>query len=182
MTLKTPEHHTTSITKKATFRAFIFLSLLAVASLSSYYLNKTFFNERQTNILTDVTRLVSKASVADYIFLTNPPKTSQGLIDWWIEHRQLLTDDYGIPNKEQMPIFIWDATKGFRETDEHDFFSTANLSCFEAITNKENCLDFDYLIMRILITHDGTFVFWTIHDDTYHQPPGEEIKKSIFDN
>ena len=180
--MTTPENQPTSITKKATFRVFIFLLLLAVVSFSYSYLNKTFFNERQTNILADVTRLVSKTSEADYIFLTNPPKTSQGLIDWWIEHRQLLTDDYGIPNKEKMPIFIWDATKGFRETDEHDFFSTSNLSCFEAITSKENCQDFDYLIMRILISRDGTFVFWTVHDDTYHQRPGEEIKKSMFDN
>ena len=180
--MTTPKHQPKSPTKKIGFRAFIFLLLLVAVSLSSYYLNKTFFNERQTNILGDATRLVSKASGADYIFLTNPPKTSQALIDWWIEHRQLLTDDYGIPNKEKMPIFIWDATKGFRETDEHDFFSTANLSCFEAITSKENCLDFDYLIMRIVITRDGTFVFWTMPDDTYHQRPGEEIKKSMFDN
>lgn len=180
--MTTPKHQPTSITKTIGFRVFIFLLLLAVVSFSYSYLNKTFFNERQTNILADATRLVSKASGADYIFLTNPPKTSQGLIGWWIEHRQLLADSYGIPKNERMQIFIWDATKGFRETDEHDFFSTANLSCFKAITNKENCLDFDYLIMRISTTHDGTFVFRTIHDDTYHQRPGEEIKKSIFDN
>ena len=102
--MTTPENQPTSITKKATFRVFIFLLLLAVVSFSYSYLNKTFFNERQTNILADVTRLVSKTSEADYIFLTNPPKTSQGLIDWWIEHRQLLTDDYGIPNKEKCPF------------------------------------------------------------------------------
>ncbi|NLA88414.1 MAG: DUF943 family protein [Alcaligenaceae bacterium] len=180
--MTTPKHQPKSPTKKIGFRAFIFLLLLVAVSLSSYYLNKTFFNERQTNILGDATRLVSKASGADYIFLTNPPKTSQALIDWWIEHRQLLTDDYGIPKNERMQIFIWDATKGFRETDEHDFFSTANLSCFKAITSKENCLDFDYLIMNIETTHDGIFIFDSKHGEIYHQHPGEKIRKSMFDN
>lgn len=158
------------------------LLLLAFVRFSANYLNRNVLKKPQTEIIAEVTLLISNSSTADYIFLRNPPKSSQGIIDWWVEHRQLLADHYNIPkNKERMQIFIWDATKGFRETDEHDFFSTANLSCFKAIS-KKNCIDLKYLIMDIETTHDGIFIYDIIKGEMYYQHPGEEIKKTIFTN
>ncbi|WP_432786517.1 hypothetical protein AAEX37_00649 [Oligella sp. MSHR50489EDL] len=174
---------TKSLVKKTAFRLLILLLLLAFIRFSANYLNQNVLKKPQTEIIAEVTRLISNSSTADYIFLRNPPKSSQGIIDWWVEHRQLLADDYNISkNKERMLIFIWDATKGFRETDEHDFFSTANLHCFDAFPSKENCLDFDYLILRIITSHDGIFIFETMTGEKYRQHPGEEIKKTIFTN
>ncbi|QHA86433.1 DUF943 family protein [Serratia rhizosphaerae] len=98
------------------------------------------------------------------VLVTNFPLTDKGKINWWLENKGKLSENYGIPNPSpdsgRFSITFWDFGSGYKEEGKYDRL------CFDARKAKDNCIDKNAVFSvrqikndrTLLITYDGRYL------------------------
>ncbi|MDU4091745.1 MAG: DUF943 family protein [Pantoea sp.] len=85
------------------------------------------------------------------VLVKNFPLTDQGKISWWLENKDMLKKNYGIPKPASYGSFtinFWDFGDGYKNEGKLD------RRCFDDIKNNTKCIDKNLLFSVKRIKHE----------------------------
>ncbi|WP_338111628.1 DUF943 family protein [Rosenbergiella australiborealis] len=77
------------------------------------------------------------------VLVRNFPYSDKKRIKWWLDHKQYLKENYGIPQSDtqgSFTVIFWDFGDGYKETDGYDSL------CFRDVVLPKNCIDKNALL------------------------------------
>ncbi len=116
---------------------------------------------------------VHKDENFSHVLVRNFPLTDKGKISWWIENKDILKENYNIPNPAPYGSFtvnFWDFGEGYKEEEKHD------RRCFDDMKTNKNCIDKNLLLSIKRIKYGNT-LFIVYDGDNYRLEENGDIIK-----
>ncbi|CAE1143050.1 DUF943 family protein [Serratia sp. Tan611] len=107
------------------------------------------------------------------VLVTNFPLTDKGKINWWLENKDELSKNYGIPNPSldsgRFSITFWDFGDGYKKKEKYDRL------CFPEMKKDVNCIEKDAVL--IVSNNRAGSVFFTVDNGRYMVKGNGDIVK-----
>ncbi|QNK31616.1 DUF943 family protein [Serratia sp. JUb9] len=108
------------------------------------------------------------------VLVTNFPLTDKGKINWWLENKDKLSKNYGIPNPSldsgRFSITFWDFGDGYKKKEKYDRI------CFPEMKTDVNCIEKDAVL--IVSNNRAGSVFFTVDNGRYMVKGNGDIVKT----
>ncbi len=118
--------------------------------------------------------IVSVHQRNDYsdVLVRNFPLTDKSKINWWLENRDMLKDQYSIPKPASdgfYTVIFWDFGDGYKEEGKYD------RRCFDDMKTSKNCIDKNK-VFSVENDRDKDILF-SVYDGMYRLEKNGKIVK-----